>query len=172
MAQQQPYRDQLFENAPRARGERDQRDRGDVRKNEQDPDRWREEFGTRAGAPDPAAPYAYGRAGGAGAGYGAPPPGAASGPYGMTDYGAAGNGIYDNTAATAYGTGATAGYGTPGTAGYGTGGGGAAAGGGQWGRDASGGRGGGAGAGGGDTGRNRNWNRDDIDMNRGGRDQK
>ena len=166
MAQQQPYRDQLFENAPRARGERDQRDRGDVRKNEQDPDRWREEFGTRAGAPDPAAPYAYGRAGGAGAGYGAPPPGAASGPYGMTDYGAAGTGMYDNTGAAAYGT--------TGTAGYGTSGGGAGAGGGQWGRDASGGRGGaGAGAGGGDTGgRNRNWNRDDIDMNRGGRDQK
>lgn len=100
MAQQQPRRErQEFGNAQR---DYDVRDRN-VRKNDDEMDRWKDEFGSRATA-DPVASYAYGNIGSGG--YGAPPTG---GPYAGADYGASG---FEYS--TAYGTtGAAPGYGVP-----------------------------------------------------------
>ncbi|CAJ1939741.1 unnamed protein product [Sphenostylis stenocarpa] len=56
----------------------------DICKNNDEWDRWRDEFGSRT-TMDPVASYAYGNIGSAG--YGAPPTG---GPYTATNYGASG----------------------------------------------------------------------------------
>ncbi|KAK8472064.1 hypothetical protein PHAVU_002G102750 [Phaseolus vulgaris] len=74
----------------------------DICKNNDELDRWRDEFGSRTTV-DPVANYAYGNIGNGG--YGAPPTG---GPYSGTNYGASGF-EYSTTYST---TGAPPGYGT------------------------------------------------------------
>ncbi|QHO59611.1 uncharacterized protein DS421_3g100490 [Arachis hypogaea] len=79
MAQEQPSREQLLQNAPTIGDQREQQ--ADVRKSE-DRDRGREELGTRAaGAPDPG-------------------PTSESDPYDVTDYGTI---MFDNSACAAFG---------------------------------------------------------------------
>ncbi|RDX79354.1 hypothetical protein CR513_40234, partial [Mucuna pruriens] len=101
MAQQQPRRDEFG---------LDQRDYdvrdGDreVRTNDDEKDRWRDEYGSRVSI-DPVANYAYGNIGSGG--YGAPPTG---GPYAGPNYGA--SGFEYSTAYGTTGTAPTAGYGT------------------------------------------------------------